>query len=58
MIPETLDSDHPLPVVDADGQVTGRLSRSALAEVLSDHANDAASEKNVEVIKKVESKVA
>lgn len=58
VIPETLDSDHPLPVVDADGQVTGRLSRSTLAEVLSDHANDAASEKNVEVIKKVESKVA
>ncbi|KJG17451.1 quaternary amine ABC transporter ATP-binding protein [Photobacterium angustum] len=58
VIPETLDSDHPLPVVDADGQVTGRLSRSTLAEVLSDHANDAASENNVEVIKKVESKVA
>lgn len=58
VIPETLDSVHPLPVVDADGQVTGRLSRSTLAEVLSDHANDAASEKNVEVIKKVESKVA
>lgn len=58
VIPETLDSNHPLPVVDADGQVTGRLSRSTLAEVLSDHANDAASDKNVEVIKKVESKVA
>ncbi|WP_318440694.1 quaternary amine ABC transporter ATP-binding protein [Photobacterium leiognathi] len=58
VIPETLDSDHPLPVVDAEGQVTGRLSRSTLAEVLSEHSNNEASENNVEVIKKAPSKVA
>ncbi|GAD32348.1 quaternary amine ABC transporter ATP-binding protein [Photobacterium leiognathi] len=57
VIPETLDSDHPLPVVDADGQVTGRLSRSTLAEVLSEHSNNEASENGVEVIKKAPSKV-
>ncbi|WP_318438641.1 quaternary amine ABC transporter ATP-binding protein [Photobacterium leiognathi] len=58
VIPETLDSDHPLPVVDAEGQVTGRLSRSTLAEVLSEHSNNEASENGVEVIKKAPSKVA
>ncbi|WP_434139069.1 quaternary amine ABC transporter ATP-binding protein [Photobacterium leiognathi] len=58
VIPETLDSDHPLPVVDAEGQVTGRLSRSTLAEVLSEHSNNEASENSVEVIKKAPSKVA
>ncbi|WP_305404576.1 quaternary amine ABC transporter ATP-binding protein [Photobacterium leiognathi] len=58
VIPETLDSDHPLPVVDAEGQVTGRLSRSTLAEVLSEHSNNETSENGVEVIKKAPSKVA
>ncbi len=58
VIPETLDSDHPLPVVDAEGQVTRRLSRSTLAEVLSEHSNNEASENSVEVIKKAPSKVA
>lgn len=38
VIPETLDSEHPLPVLNADGDVEGRLSRSTLAEVLSEHA--------------------
>ncbi|MGR5146273.1 quaternary amine ABC transporter ATP-binding protein [Photobacterium alginatilyticum] len=38
VIPETLDSEHPLPVINADGDVEGRLSRSTLAEVLSDQA--------------------
>lgn len=37
VIPETLDSDHPLPVLNADGDVEGHLSRSTLAEVLSEH---------------------
>lgn len=34
VIPDTLDSDYSLPVVDEDGNLTGRLSRSTLAEVL------------------------
>jgi len=36
VIPETLDSEHPLAVVDAQGTLKGHLSRSTLAEVLSD----------------------
>ncbi|WP_027856268.1 quaternary amine ABC transporter ATP-binding protein [Marinobacterium jannaschii] len=37
VIPETLNSDIPLPVVDADGQLQGELSRENLAEVLAEH---------------------
>jgi len=39
VIPETLDSDHPLPVIDELGEVKGRLSRSTLAEILSDQTD-------------------
>ena len=39
VIPETLDSDHPLPVIDKLGEVKGRLSRSTLAEILSDQTD-------------------
>lgn len=38
VIPETLESDHPLPVLNAEGEVEGRLSRSTLAEVLSEQS--------------------
>lgn len=38
VIPETLDSEHPLPVINEAGDVTGRLSRSTLAEALTDQA--------------------
>jgi len=34
VIPNTLDADYPLPVVDDEGQLTGRLSRNTLAKVL------------------------
>lgn len=34
VIPDTLDSDYSLPVVDEQGNLTGQLSRSTLAEVL------------------------
>ncbi len=34
VIPSTLDADCPLPVVDEQGQLTGRLTRGTLAEVL------------------------
>lgn len=34
VIPETLNSDLPLPVIDADGDLQGELSREELADVL------------------------
>jgi len=41
VIPETLESDHPVPVVDDEGHLQGELSRSSLAEVLVDpHADN------------------
>ncbi|MEH6649508.1 MAG: glycine betaine/L-proline ABC transporter ATP-binding protein [Motiliproteus sp.] len=42
VIPETLDTDYPLPVVDADGDLQGELSRASLAQVLGDNSNNAA----------------
>ncbi|MBP0047282.1 glycine betaine/L-proline ABC transporter ATP-binding protein [Marinobacterium sp. AK62] len=36
VIPNTLDADYPLPVVDEDGQLTGQLTRGTLAEVLGE----------------------
>jgi glycine betaine/proline transport system ATP-binding protein len=35
VIPETLGSNYPLPVVDEDGDLQGHLPRSSLAEVLA-----------------------
>jgi len=47
VIPETLESDHPIPVVDEDGQLQGELSRSSLAEVLVDSSeSESDTEKN------------
>ncbi|MCW8915535.1 MAG: glycine betaine/L-proline ABC transporter ATP-binding protein [Magnetovibrio sp.] len=41
VLPETLDTEYPLPVVDEDGELQGQLSRTSLAEVLGDSsAND------------------
>lgn len=40
VIPSTLDADYPLPVVDEDGQLTGRLTRGTLAEVLGESDRD------------------
>ncbi|SER21185.1 glycine betaine/proline transport system ATP-binding protein [Amphritea atlantica] len=34
VIPDTLNSEYSLPVVDDEGEMTGQLSRSTLAEVL------------------------
>lgn len=36
VIPETLESEHPVPVVDEEGHLQGELSRASLAEVLVD----------------------
>ena len=36
VIPDTLDTDFPLPVVDDDGHLQGQLSRASIAKVLGD----------------------
>ena len=36
VIPEMLDNIHELPVLNAEGEVKGYLSRSTLADILSD----------------------
>lgn len=51
VIPEMLDNEHPLPVLNAEGDVEGHLCRSTLAEVLSDQSNidhDKNTESNLE----------
>ena len=35
VIPETLNTDYPLPVVDAQGNLKGQLSQSSVADVLA-----------------------
>ncbi|WP_461538251.1 quaternary amine ABC transporter ATP-binding protein [Spongorhabdus nitratireducens] len=42
VIPETLDTEYHLPVVDEEGSLQGELSRSNLAEVLGDSSRQAA----------------
>lgn len=50
VIPETLEADHPIPVVDEEGQLQGELSRSSLAEVLVDSPEtESESEENQKV---------
>jgi len=46
VIPETLESDYPVPVVDEDGHLQGELSRSSLAEVLVDPHAESDDSKN------------
>ncbi len=41
VIPDTLDADYSLPVVDEEGNLTGQLSRSTLAEVLGSEEESA-----------------
>ena len=38
VIPCTLESEYPLPVVDEDGNLTGRLSRGTLSDVLGERS--------------------
>ena len=41
VIPETLDNDYPLPVIDEEGDLRGELSRSCLSRVLGEtHSSD------------------
>ncbi len=42
IIPATMESDFPLPVIDSDGDLQGELSRAHLADVLSDFYTDGA----------------
>lgn len=43
VLPETLDKEYPLPVVDDEGDLCGQLSRSSIAEALGEsHGNRAA----------------
>ncbi|RKF12783.1 glycine betaine/L-proline ABC transporter ATP-binding protein [Alginatibacterium sediminis] len=46
VIPETLEADYALPVVDEDGHLHGELSRRDLAEVLGEQDSDKSSEKS------------
>ncbi len=40
IIPETLTSDYPLPVLDEEGHLTGQVSPDSLVEVLSDKSGE------------------
>ncbi|MRI31423.1 glycine betaine/L-proline ABC transporter ATP-binding protein [Endozoicomonas sp. OPT23] len=42
IIPDTMETEYPLPVVDSDGELQGELCRSDLIEVLSDANTQAA----------------
>lgn len=46
VIPETLESQYSLPVVDEEGELKGELSRRSLAEVLGDAESQTAAESN------------
>ncbi len=35
ILPETINADYPVPVVDEEGEIQGELSREAIADVLS-----------------------
>ncbi|EAR07978.1 putative glycine betaine ABC transporter ATP-binding protein [Reinekea sp. MED297] len=37
VIPDTLDQDYPIPVVDGEGELQGELSRGNIAEILTSH---------------------
>ena len=40
VLPDTLDADYPLPVVDDQGQLCGELSRETIAKVLVDSGTE------------------
>ena len=42
VIPDMLDSQHPLAVLNTEGEVEGHISRSTLADILSDQPTDEA----------------
>ncbi|PLY16009.1 MAG: glycine betaine/L-proline ABC transporter ATP-binding protein [Sedimenticola sp.] len=44
VLPETLDSEYPLPVVDEQGELCGELSRASLAKALVDTGGDESEE--------------
>ena len=44
VIPDMIDNEHPLPVLNAEGEVEGHLCRTTLAEVLSDQPSEESDE--------------
>lgn len=40
VIPDTLDQDYPIPVVDESGKLKGEVSRDTIADVLSPQSDD------------------
>ncbi|MEL0630278.1 glycine betaine/L-proline ABC transporter ATP-binding protein [Psychromonas aquatilis] len=42
VIPDMLDSEHPLAVLNTEGEVEGHISRSTLADILSDQPTEEA----------------
>ena len=47
VLPDTLESDVPLPVIDADGEFQGELSRSSIAAILSNSSTGIAKTEGV-----------
>ncbi|USH04503.1 glycine betaine/L-proline ABC transporter ATP-binding protein [Grimontia kaedaensis] len=51
VIPDTLEHELPLPVLDQDGELQGELSRANLVEVLSDQSSNSAEDEEPEAKK-------
>ncbi|EOD77866.1 L-proline glycine betaine ABC transport system permease protein ProV [Grimontia indica] len=51
VIPDTLEHELPLPVLDQDGEIQGELSRASLVEVLSDQSASNAEDRDAEAKK-------
>jgi glycine betaine/proline transport system ATP-binding protein len=44
VIPETLEHEYPLPVVDSEGELLGELSRDVIVDVLTPIPSEEADE--------------
>ncbi|WP_413693606.1 quaternary amine ABC transporter ATP-binding protein [Psychromonas sp. KJ10-2] len=52
VIPDMLDNEHPLAVVNDEGEVEGHISRSTLSDILSDQATEEVSEEEAKPLEK------
>jgi len=52
VIPDMLDNEHPLAVVNNDGEVEGHISRSTLSDILSDQPAEEVSEEEAKSLEK------
>ncbi|MEG3753206.1 glycine betaine/L-proline ABC transporter ATP-binding protein [Psychromonas arctica] len=52
VIPDMLDNEHPLAVVNNDGEVEGHISRSTLSDILSDQPAEEVSEEEAKPLEK------